>query len=98
MFGSIQCDRANDGDWGQCERTLYSQTGLSFIVGAYTTIKILTGVVPKKILDKHTVSLKDVLGVTMDVEAVVQFLGLAGASVFALYLFGNYGAKGKIQR
>ena len=93
MFKSIQCD-GNKDDWRDCNRTLYSQAGLGFMVTLFTIIKLASGVVPKRILDKHVISPKKVLAMDMNAEEVVQFLGLFTAAGCALWPLGNYGAEG----
>ncbi|GMH98819.1 hypothetical protein TrST_g13130 [Triparma strigata] len=93
MFASIQCD-GNTDDWEQCRRTLYSQAGLSGMVTLFTTIKLASGVVPKRILDKHAISPKKVLAMDLNTEEAVQAFGLSIAALCALYPLGNYGARG----
>ncbi|GMH47155.1 hypothetical protein TrVE_jg3053 [Triparma verrucosa] len=93
MFGSIQCD-GNADDWRQCSRTLYSQAGLSFMVTLFTIIKLLSGVVPKRVLAKHVISPKKVLAMDLKANEAVQFFGLFLAAGCALYLLGNYGSEG----
>ncbi|GMH59134.1 hypothetical protein TrLO_g15018 [Triparma laevis f. longispina] len=42
MFASIQCEKRNEqGAWRQCNRTLISQAGLSFMVMLYVIIRLL---------------------------------------------------------
>ncbi|GMH98487.1 hypothetical protein TrVE_jg9990 [Triparma verrucosa] len=95
MFASIQCDGNNNtDDWRQCRRTLYSQGGLSFLVALFTIIKLASGVVPKRILDKHVISPKKVAAMDLNAEEAVQFFGLAIAAGCALWPLGNYGAEG----
>ncbi|GMH93315.1 hypothetical protein TL16_g12594 [Triparma laevis f. inornata] len=93
MFASIQC-HGNADDWRQCNRTLLSQAGLSGMVTLFTIIKLASGVVPKRILEKHVISLKKVLAMDLNAEEASQFFGLAIAAGCALYPLGNYGAEG----
>ncbi|GMH75633.1 hypothetical protein TL16_g06825 [Triparma laevis f. inornata] len=93
MFASIQCDGKTD-DWTQCSRTLLSQAGLSGMVTLFTVIKLLSGVVPKRILERHVISPKKVLAMDLNAEEAVQFFGLLIAAGCALYPLGNYGAEG----
>ncbi|GMI01543.1 hypothetical protein TrLO_g10204 [Triparma laevis f. longispina] len=93
MFASIQCN-GNADDWRQCSRTLISQAGLSFIVTLFTIIKLASGVVPKRILNKHAISMKKVFAMDLNAEQAVHFFGLAIAAGCALYPLGNYGAEG----
>ena len=93
MFASIQCDGKTD-DWRQCNRTLFSQAGLSGMVALFTTIKLASGVAPKRILDKHIISPKKVLAMDLNAEEAVQAFGLLIAARCALYPLGNYGAGG----
>ncbi|GMI05766.1 hypothetical protein TrVE_jg12803 [Triparma verrucosa] len=93
MFGSVQCD-GNAGNWRKCNRTLVSQTSLSAMVTLLTIIKILSGVVPKRILDNHVISPKKVFAMDLNTEQAVQAFGLLIAAGCALYPLGNYGAEG----
>lgn len=93
MFGSIQCD-SNAYDWTEYNGTLISQAGLSGMVSLYTIIKLASGVVPKRILEKHMISVKKILEMRVNAEEFVQSFGLTIAIVCALYLLGNYGADG----
>ncbi|GMH86571.1 hypothetical protein TL16_g10591 [Triparma laevis f. inornata] len=95
MFASIQCD-GNTDDWMQCRRTLYSQTGLSGMVALFTIIKLASGVVPKRILDKHVISPKKVLAMDLNAEQAGQAFGVFVAAGCALWSLGNYGAKGDL--
>ncbi|GMI09881.1 hypothetical protein TrVE_jg13446 [Triparma verrucosa] len=97
MFASIQCD-GNADDWRQCNRTLFSQTGLSGMVTLFTIIKLASGVVPKRILNKHVISPRKVLAMDLNVEEAVQAFGLSIAALCALYPLGNYGAEGSFRR
>ncbi|GMI18350.1 hypothetical protein TrLO_g7895 [Triparma laevis f. longispina] len=94
MFASIQCENSNSDDWRQCNRTLISQTGLSFMIALYAIIKILSGVVPEHILEKHVFSMKKVVAMKMNAEESVQAFGLAIAICCALFSLGGYGANG----
>ena len=64
------------------------------MVALFTTIKLLSGVVPKRILDRHAISPKKVIAMDLNIEEAVQFFGLFIAAGCALYLLGNYGAEG----
>ncbi|GMH73979.1 hypothetical protein TL16_g06338 [Triparma laevis f. inornata] len=96
-FASIQC-KANaavaNKDWRECNRTLASQTGLAALVTMFVVVKVLSGIVPKKILDKHIVSLKKVVTMDLNLNESVQCVGLSIAGFCALYLLGHYGAEG----
>ena len=96
MFGSIQC-YGNTDEWRDCNRTLYSQAGLSFMIGTYILIKLASGVVPKQILEKHVFSLKKVVAMRMNSEEAVQAFGLSIAGMGTIYLLGNYGANGNFE-
>ncbi|GMI02040.1 hypothetical protein TrVE_jg672 [Triparma verrucosa] len=93
MFASIQCD-GNTDDWRKCSRTLYSQLGLSGMVTLFTLIKLASGVVPKRILERHVISPKKVLAMDLNTDEAVQAFGLLAAAGCALYPLGNYGAEG----
>ncbi|GMH88692.1 hypothetical protein TrST_g13661 [Triparma strigata] len=55
-------------DWRQCNRTLFAQTGLGMMVTIYIGVKIISGLAPKRILDKHIVQTKKI--VAMDLNLV----------------------------
>ena len=61
----------------------------------YIVIKLISGIVPKAVFDKHIVSFKKVLAMKLNAEEFVQFFGLSIAAACALYLLGNYSARGK---
>ncbi|GMI08900.1 hypothetical protein TrVE_jg2098 [Triparma verrucosa] len=93
IFSSIQCE-AEEGRYHRCSRTLYSQTGLGIMVVLYLSIKIVTGLVPDHILDRHIVSVKKVVALDLNLEEKVQAVGLSIAAASAMFMLGNYGAKG----
>ena len=64
------------------------------MVTLFTIIKLASGIVPKRILDKHVISPKKVLAMDLNAEEAVQAFGLLFAAGCALYPLGNYGAKG----
>ncbi|GMH77073.1 hypothetical protein TrLO_g9487, partial [Triparma laevis f. longispina] len=95
MFASIRCENAND-DWKECRRILTSQVGLSAMVGLYVIIKLASGVVPKYILEKHTISVKKLAAMKMNTEEFVLADLLLMAIGCALFMLGNYGTEGDI--
>ncbi|GMH60436.1 hypothetical protein TL16_g03050 [Triparma laevis f. inornata] len=96
VFASIQCNASVPKfDWEECRRTLVSQVGLSLMVMLYVIIKLLSGVVSKHILEKHTISAKRFAAMRMNSEEFVQSVGLLISCFCALFPLGNYGAKGK---
>ena len=98
IFSSIQCENAKHEGvayfYLECSRTLYSQTGLGYMVVLFLIIKIVSSIAPKRILDKHIVSFKKVLAVDLNFNEFVQFFGLSVAAGCALFLLGGYGAEG----
>ena len=64
------------------------------MVTLFTIIKLASGVVPKRILDKHVISPKKVLAMDLNPGEAVQAFGLSIAALCALYPLGNYGAEG----
>ena len=93
MFASIQCDGKVE-DWIECNRTLSSQTGLSYMVALVVIIMLVSGVIPKEVLLKHTISLKRVMAMYLSNEESFQAFGHSVAFICALYLLGSYGAEG----
>ncbi|GMI46432.1 hypothetical protein TrCOL_g1227 [Triparma columacea] len=96
MLGAIQCN-GNADDWRDCNRTLISQTGLGGMVTIYTIFKLVSGVVPKRILEKHTISMKKFLSMDLNAGEALQAVGLLVAALCALYPLGNYGAEGNFR-
>ncbi|GMH90124.1 hypothetical protein TrVE_jg3457 [Triparma verrucosa] len=94
MFASIQCD-GNVDDWRECNRTLLSQGGLSFMVTLFTIIKLASGIVPKRILDKQMISPQKVLAMDLNAEEAVKAFALLVVAGCALYSLGNYGSEGE---
>ncbi|GMI16338.1 hypothetical protein TrLO_g11854 [Triparma laevis f. longispina] len=88
IFASVRCDDRED-NWRECNRTLVSQAGLSGMIAFYVFIKTASGVVPKRILEKHAISFKKVVAMPMNAEESVQAFGLAIALGFKpiSYLF-----------
>ena len=67
------------------------------MVTLFTIIKLSSGVVPKRILNKHVISPKKVLAMDLNTEEGVQAFGLLIAALCALYPLGNYGAGGDFE-
>ncbi|GMH63274.1 hypothetical protein TL16_g03669 [Triparma laevis f. inornata] len=95
-FSSIQCE-AEEDHWSDCNRTLYSQTGLGFMVVIYTAITLISGLAPKRILEKHVIPTKDILSMNLTVQQIVQTFGLLTAASSAMFLLGSYGADGNLK-
>ena len=86
IFSSIQCDfeiqhskygdgsdpNPNGPNWKACKRTLYSQTGLGIRVVIYIAGKIISGIAPPRILDRHNFNVKKVIAMDMNLEEYVQ--------------------------
>ena len=72
-FSSIQCvNEANvEGrDWRECKRSLYSQTGLGSLVAEYTIIMLVSGVAPRKYIDRHIIKPKKIATMDLNLEEV----------------------------
>ena len=72
-FSSIQCvnESSVEGDvWRECTRSLYSQTGLGGLVGLYTVIEMLSGVAPRKYIDRHIIKPKKIATMDLNVKEV----------------------------
>ena len=57
-FSSVQClnEASIEGhDWTECKRSLYSQTGLGSLVGLHTIIMFVSGIAPRKYIDRHII-------------------------------------------
>ena len=55
-FSSIQCvnEATVEGlDWRECKRSLISQAGLGGLVGLYIILLLVSGIAPRKYIDRH---------------------------------------------
>lgn len=76
-FSSVQCiSEANiEGhSWRVCKRCLYSQTGLGALVALFTIITLVSGVAPRKYIDRHTIKPKNILKMDLNMEEVSDVL------------------------
>ena len=71
-----------------------SQAGLGGLVSLFTVITLVSGVAPKRYIERHTVKTRDVVTMNLKVSEFVQILGLAIAGGCGLFLLGNYGVEG----
>ncbi|GMH82038.1 hypothetical protein TrST_g3249 [Triparma strigata] len=95
-FSAIQCE-AEELNWSDCNRTLYSQTGLGFMVVIYTAAELISGIAPKRIVEKHVVPTKNILAMNLTLQETVQTFGLLAAASSAMFLLGSYGADGNVK-
>ena len=77
-FPSIQC--VNEAwiegrDWTACRRSLYSQTGLGGMVALYTTIELVSGVVPRKYVDRRVIKPKKIATMNLNLKEVSSLIG-----------------------
>lgn len=93
VSGTIQCE-GKVNDLTQCNRTLYSQTGLGLLVVVYLGIKIFINFAPKYILDKHIISIKKIVPMNLNLREKVLVFGLSIAGASGMFLLGSYGAEG----
>ena len=97
MFDPIRCDGlwfADNNDWRECKRSLFSQLGLGSIVATFVTLRVFSGLIPRKLREKHIVKMKSLVTMRMRAGDVVQVVGMGVAGSSALFLLGNYGAEG----
>ncbi|GMH91759.1 hypothetical protein TL16_g12148, partial [Triparma laevis f. inornata] len=103
VFTSIKCEtelweeeeKSNlEHPWRDCNRTLYSQTGLGIMIIIYLTLSVLSGIASTSVLEDHTVTLKKAWTMDMDFAESVQCCGIFLSAFLAIYLAGNYGAEG----
>lgn len=105
-FGAMQCyfsleePEVGEGEknWRQCERTLFSQTGLGEIVFAFLTIKFISAISPTHILERHIPSIKKMITLKLEKEEWALLFGLALVFGATLFLLGFYGAEGACER
>ena len=72
-FSSIQClneASVEDLDWRECKRSLYSQAGLGGLVAEYTILLLVSGVAPKKYIDKHIIKSRRIATMNLNLEEV----------------------------
>ena len=72
-FSSIQCEgeaEIEGNDWKSCRRSLQSQTGLGGLVATFVLAKLMLGIAPKKYLDKHTINLKKIVRMELNLRGV----------------------------
>ena len=72
-FSSIQClnEASVEGhDWTECKRSLYSQAGLGGLVAEYTILLLVSGIVPRKYIDRHIIKLKRIATMDLNLEQV----------------------------
>ena len=75
-FSSIQClnEASVEGeDWTECKRSLYSQTGLGGLVAEYTILLLMSGVAPKKYIDRHIIKPKKIATMHLNLEEVRHY-------------------------
>ncbi|GMH84162.1 hypothetical protein TL16_g09835 [Triparma laevis f. inornata] len=98
MFSSIQCDISmtnyENQSWRECKRTTYSQTGVGVMVAFFILLKIIGGVIPKKVLAKHFVSIRQIISMNLNFLEFLQCLCISISSFCLLFLLANYGAEG----
>ena len=98
VFSSVQCESeinyAAGGTFKNCNRTLYAQTGIGLGVVTILLIKIISSLAPKRLLDIHALSMKQVVGLRMNYGDTFQAFCLSVSVSCALYYLGNYGAEG----
>lgn len=80
--------------FNQHPRSLYAQTGLGAMVAIFVVIKLMSGIIPKHLIQKHIVSVEKIVTMNMTGPEKIEFLGLTIAGVCGLFLLGFYGAEG----
>mmetsp|Transcript_2598 Transcript_2598/g.4916 ORF Transcript_2598/g.4916 Transcript_2598/m.4916 type:complete len:1010 (+) Transcript_2598:83-3112(+) len=97
VFSSIQCDTATmaEGEgWENCRRTLYSQTGLGCLTALVIVLRLVSGVVPPKIMKRHVLGPDRIVTMDLSVKEFFEFCGLCAAAGCGLFLISLYGAEG----
>ena len=83
-FSSVQClnEASVEGlDWTECKRSLYSQTGLGGLVAEYTVLLLVSGVAPRKYIDRHIIKPKKIVMMNLNVKEVsALMIGILSAS------------------
>ena len=84
-FSSVQClnEATIEGlGWTECKRSLFSQTGLGGLIALYRIIEIVSGIAPKKYIDRHIIKPKKIATMDLNLEevrcyakATLQYLG-----------------------
>ena len=76
-FSSVQClnEASVEGhNWTECKRSLSSQTGLGGLVAEYTILLLVSGVAPRKYIDRHMIKLKKIATMNLNLEEVSCFV------------------------
>ena len=99
LFSSLQCDVSNTDfhwreEWKECRRTLYSQTGLGCLSALYYVLKVVSGVVPLRILDRHILKSADIVAMNLNSRQMIEFFGFCTCAGCGLFLISLYGADG----
>ncbi|GMH83670.1 hypothetical protein TrST_g11658 [Triparma strigata] len=103
MFAAIQCENGSkdvvDG-WKGCNRTLYAQTGLGFMVVISLGVQLICGIATEEQRELHMPSsfssplVKKTVTMNLSLGESVQIVSLILSALCAMFLLGNYGAKG----
>ena len=64
------CDLPCDNSWTACRRSLYSQTGLGGLVAEYTILLLVSGIAPRKYIDRHIIKPKKIVTLDLNVKEV----------------------------
>ncbi|GMH77653.1 hypothetical protein TL16_g07484 [Triparma laevis f. inornata] len=80
--------------WKNCRRSIYSTTGLAFIVSLYTLFQISAAVVPYKVLRRHILPAKQLIEMNLSFTQALEIVLLCTCAASALFLIGNYGVEG----
>ena len=64
------------------------------IAALWVVIKLMSGVVPPHILNRHRLTIPQIVTMNLSTRQKVEVLGLSIAGISVLFLLGNYGAEG----
>ena len=83
-LSSVQClneATVERHSWRGCNRSLYSQTGLGSLVAEYTIIVLVSGVAPRKYIDRHIVKPNKIATMDLNLKEVSALIGVLSANV-----------------
>jgi len=93
----IRCWLESPEDLSLCDRTLVSQAGLVTILLTHFVLSNLSAVFPKRITDKHIISLRQFATGDLTIREGVKITVIAFAVCCGFYLFAQYNARANLQ-
>ena len=77
--------------WTLCRRTMCSQPGLGGLINIYIFIKLFSSLVPKRILERHSIPYESICTLDLTRQQLFQCFCVTISLSAAMYLLGYYG-------